>query len=253
MRLTDSFHTQGDFLFRWRGLIPLLAVPPLAGALTASGQFDLWFGEATEEAWDLFCVILAFAGLGIRVATAGCAPAGTSGRNTASQRAAALNTTGIYSIVRNPLYLGNCVIYLAAILSVKVWWLAFVIVPLIVLYYERIIVAEEAFLDRTYGDTYRAWVARTPAFFPNLSRWTPPALPLSWRNALRREYNGFYGIVFALTAIEALTDMVGESKTFTEWTHEDPQWVAFFLAGTVIWLAVRTIKKRTGWLRVEGR
>ena len=37
----------------------------------------------------------------------GTTPAGTSGRNTKEQVAEVLNSTGIYSIVRHPLYVGN--------------------------------------------------------------------------------------------------------------------------------------------------
>jgi hypothetical protein len=92
-----------------------------------------------------------------------------------------------------------------------------------------------------------------PAFFPDLSGWTQAALPFSWRNALRREYNGFYAIVASLTAIEIATDLIGESISFDEWSTKHPEWLVFLAVGTMIWLVVRTIKKRTDWLRVEGR
>jgi protein-S-isoprenylcysteine O-methyltransferase Ste14 len=253
MRLTDNIQVQGDFLFRCRGLIPLLVLVPIAAALTSSGQFERWFGEAAEEAWDVYCVVLAFAGLAVRAATIGYAPAGTSGRNTEQQRAEALNTTGLYSIVRNPLYLGNCITYLAILLSVKVWWLPLAVVPLMILYYERIIMAEERFLDQKYGETYREWVKRTPAFFPKFSRWRPSPLPFSSRNVLRREYNGFYAIVLATTTLEVGTEIFGESMAFADVIRENPGWIAFVVAGTAIWVVLRTIKKRTNWLRVEGR
>jgi protein-S-isoprenylcysteine O-methyltransferase Ste14 len=253
MRLTDHFHLQGAFLFRWRGLVPLMILLPIAAALKASGQFDRLFGETAEEVWDVTCVTLAFAGLAVRAAAVACAPAGTSGRNTRDQRAEMLNTTGLYSVVRHPLYLGNCIIYIAVILSVKVWWLLLVVIPLLALYYERIMMAEEVYLDRRFCDVYRAWAARTPALIPDLSRWTPPSLPFSWRNVLRREYNGFYGIVFAMTVVEFATDVIGEGVSPATWLTTDRGWIAFFLVGTVLWIALRTIKKRTGWLRDVGR
>ena len=51
-------------------------------------------------------------------------PAGTSGRNTAKQVADTLNTTGLYSLTRNPLYLGNAVIYMAIACFLQNVWFA---------------------------------------------------------------------------------------------------------------------------------
>ncbi|MCP5107562.1 MAG: lipid A phosphate methyltransferase, partial [bacterium] len=50
-------------------------------------------------------LLLSFLGETIRVVSVGYAYAGTSGRET-YLRAESLNVTGIYSIVRNPLYIG---------------------------------------------------------------------------------------------------------------------------------------------------
>jgi hypothetical protein len=70
---------------------------------------------------------------------------------------------------------------------------------------------------------------------------------------LRREYNGFYLIIVALTGIEIATDMIGEGDTFLTWLDEEPGWVLFFLAGSLVWVALRAIKRHTGWLTVSGR
>ena len=48
----------------------------------------------------------------IRIYTVGTTPAGTSGRNRDKQIAEKLNKTGVYSIIRHPLYLGNLLIWL---------------------------------------------------------------------------------------------------------------------------------------------
>lgn len=104
----------GQFFFRWRSYLPYLLALPLIVALPQSGWFETAFGEAAEIAWDVFAALVAFAGLGIRVAAVGVAPVGTSGRNARAQRADSLNTTGLYSVVRNPLYLGNAIIVLGA-------------------------------------------------------------------------------------------------------------------------------------------
>jgi len=51
----------------------------------------------------------------------------------------------MYSMVRNPLYLGNFFMGLAPVLFMHTWWLCVIYVLAFILYYERIIVKEEAF------------------------------------------------------------------------------------------------------------
>ncbi|MEI3590430.1 MAG: hypothetical protein V8Q44_05920 [Alistipes ihumii] len=54
------------------------------------------------------CLLVSLFGLAIRIRTAGHTPDRTSGRNTAEgQVADEPNTTGIYSMMRNPLYVGD--------------------------------------------------------------------------------------------------------------------------------------------------
>lgn len=253
MLLKHRLAAHGATLFRWRSLWPLLLIPLALGALTQSGVFEKLFGERVEEAWDVFCVLVAFTGLGIRVATVGFVPAGTSGRNTRSQRAAVLNTSGLYSVVRNPLYLGNTVILLGFALATKVWWFPVLTMAFALLYYERIIFAEEAYLQAKFGAAYRGWAAATPALVPKWGKWRRPDLPFSVRTALRREYTGFYVIVVTMTLIEAVGDVLGEGMTVMEWVRNDPQWPVFLGLGTAAYLSVRLVKKRTSWLAVPGR
>lgn len=113
---------QGRFLFRWRGVLPLVLLPIALLASFQSGQFAHWFGEPVEEAWEVLCASFCLVGLAVRALTVGFAPAGRSGRATRAQRAERLNTTGLYSITRHPLYLGNFLVFLGFVLLTKVWW-----------------------------------------------------------------------------------------------------------------------------------
>ena len=90
--------------------------------------------------------------LAIRWVTIAFVPGGTSGRNTLGQRADQLNTSGMYSMVRNPLYVGNFVAILGVLICVKVWWLVAMFALLYWLYIERVIAVEEAFLEQKFGD-----------------------------------------------------------------------------------------------------
>lgn len=253
MLLKDRIAAQGAFLFRWRSFLPLALIGPALIALPQSGYLEVWFGEAAEDTWTFFCVVLAFAGLGVRVATVGFAPAGTSGRNTREQRAERLNTTGLYSVVRNPLYVGNIVTLLGFVLVVKVWWLALITVPCVLLYYERIVYAEEAFLHAKFGAAYEAWAIHTPAFLPDFRQWRPPDMPFSLRSVLRREYHGLYLIIVVLAAIEMASDVIGEGETFDQWEADDFVWPALVVIGSLGYGVIRIIRKKTDWLVAPGR
>lgn len=251
--LKDHLVTQGSFLFRWRSYLPLLLLVPAIAALPQSGFFENRFGEFAEGIWDVFCVLVALSGLALRVATVSFVPSGTSGRNTREQRADTLNTRGLYSVVRNPLYLGNAITLIGFVLAVKVWWVAALAVPVTLLYYERMILAEEVYLAAKFGPAYEAWAARTPAFLPNLRHWQPPELPFSVKTALRREYHGFYLIVVVMTLIEIATEVVGEGQGLADWARDDPGWLVFFAVGSLIYVTLRLIRKKTNWLMVRGR
>ena len=170
MNLSESMTKQGKFLFRWRSYLPLLAAPLFVLALQDSEYIEQTYGEFAGNLWQAACILLSFCGLFIRALVAGYAPRGTSGRNTRGQAAETLNTTGMYSIVRNPLYLGNFIIVLGILLFVQVWWLAFIAVLGFFFYYERIIFTEESFLGEKFGAAFLDWTKKTPIFFPRFKK-----------------------------------------------------------------------------------
>lgn len=179
----------------------------------------------------------------------GCAPRGTSGRNVKEQRAEVLNNTGIYSMVRHPLYLGNFVIWFGIILSVRLWWFMTVAVLVFWLYYERIMFAEEEFLRKKFGDEFLKWASVTSAFFPTkLRKWRPPDLPFKFKNALRREYSGFFAIISVFSLLELIKSRIVEGEFVF-----DPFWATIFIFGLVIYLTLLILKKKTKFLDAQGR
>ena len=246
MPMIEEMESTGNWLFRWRSYLPLFLMVLI---LASFSYFRYPFNSHRfDEVWELVCIGTGLLGLGIRVLTIGFVPRRTSGRNTSKQVAETLNTTGMYSIVRNPLYLGNFFMGLAVALFLRAWWLPLVYGLVFMLYYERIIFAEEAFLRRQFGDTYIEWASRTPAFVPRPSQWRKPDLPFSVRTVLRREYHGFFGLIISLFAVEQALELYMRHG----W-HVDPMWMWIMSLSAGFYLAIRLLSKTTSWLLVKGR
>lgn len=246
MALREQFEQSGRWLFRWRGYLPLLILALVLWQLRHFQYFE--HSRTLDDLWELGCLLVSFFGLAIRAWVIGHVPQNTSGRNTREQRADSLNTDGIYSMVRHPLYVGNFFIYLGITLFPHVWWLTALCVLLFWLHYERIMFAEEAYLRDKFGDAYVIWAERTPAFIPNPFLWRRSSLGFSVRNVLRREYNNFFTIVIALFALECVGDYVADGHL-----EIDPAWAVFLVFGFAVWIVLRTVKRKTNWLRVSGR
>lgn len=246
MALHEEMVREGNLLFRWRSYLPLLflavLLPQMRGFAYPRGS------HALHTAWECACLAVSFLGLCVRAYTIGTVPRGTSGRNTATQVAEELNTSGIYSVVRNPLYLGNFFTALGVVMFVRVWWVVALYALVFWLYYERIILAEEHFLRGKFGAPYLAWTDATPAFWPRPARWRPPSLPFSLRNVLKREYSGLLAIVAPISLLEFAAEYLVQGRLVIE-----PAWAAFLGAGIVVYLALRTLARHTRVLHVEGR
>jgi protein-S-isoprenylcysteine O-methyltransferase Ste14 len=243
MALHETLIKQGNWLFAWRSYVPvpffLLALYLAAGHDPAVPAAQILGGRG----WELLCVAVSLLGQAIRAAAVGPKASGTSGRNTRAQVADSLNTSGLYALVRNPLYLGNFVLTLGVVLFVRSGWFAAFYVALFYVYYERIIYAEEAFLREKFGAAFLDWAARTPMLLPALRRWEKPAQPFSPRRVLRREFRTFAALLLAFAAVKAV-EGVRLGAPFAA----DPFWNGIFLADLAFYVTVAALVKLTPWL-----
>ncbi|HEY4644272.1 MAG TPA: isoprenylcysteine carboxylmethyltransferase family protein [Bacteroidota bacterium] len=246
MKLSEHFRRAGAFLFRRRSYLPLLLLPLfLLTFITPKGPLVPFFPGLY---WEVACFAVSLLGLGIRILTVGAVAPKTSGRNVAGQEAEALNTTGLYSIVRNPLYLGNTVMVLGAALLPGAWFLPVIVTLVLILYYERIIATEEEYLEEKFGDDFRAWAARVPAVIPRFNNFQPSEYPFSWKVALRREFYGLYAIIAAFFFLD-----LAEKAIAYRTVELDTFWTVLFIVGSVFFLTMRTLKKKSDLLMVRER
>lgn len=249
MLLGEGLSNTGSRLFRWRSYVLLAFVPLLALAVLKGEQFETAMGEPLGDMFEAGCILFALAGLMLRAATVGFVPPRTSGRNRRAQVAQVLNTTGMYSLTRNPLYLANCMTYLGIVLYGQSLMLGLAFVLFLALYYERIIMAEEAFLSAKFGVEYTDWTARVPVFLPRFSGWRAPSMPFCWRLVLRRECPGWLATTAMLFAIEVSFDYFdAEAEPLFK-----PEWIVALTLVTALSLGTLFLKRKTRILNAIGR
>lgn len=253
MLLRNRLARDGALLFRWRSFLPLALLPLLVALSHHAVHAEKALSSHAQQVLSVGGFSIAAAGLLLRVLTVGFVPTGTSGRNTKKQVAEQLNITGVYSVVRNPLYLANFLGLLGFAVFTKVWWFVLLAALAYWLYIERIIAAEEDFLLAKFGERYTAWAENTPAFLPSFAPWRPPALPFSLRTVLRREYNGLALLALGFVLWSFALDVGMEQRSLREWARSD--WPLMLCAGFAVPVALllRTLKHHSDLLSVQGR
>ena len=247
MALFDSCEKSGNYLFRHRGEIPIVlfafAIPVIY--YTPAQQFSV----LTREIFTYAAILLSFLGFLIRAIAIATTPKGTSGRNTKSgQVAESLNTKGIYSIVRHPLYLGNYFMWIGIVLFTYNWVYVVIVSLLFWLYYERIMFAEESYLEKKFGEEYMQWAKRVPAFIPRFKKYEYNPMPFSFKSVLIREYPGVLATVVGFVYVNDLRIYFQNGSFRLETTGH-----YLLLATFIIALALRTLKHNNTLLQKEGR
>lgn len=177
----------GNQFFKYRGQIPVLFFIVAFGLMHYYPEYANW----RNSNYIGLAIALVVLGHFIRALAVGKRAAHTSGRNRDEQVAEALNSTGIYSMVRHPLYLGNITTYIGWAVFTGIDWLVPVFLVLFVAYYRLIIYAEEQFLTRKFGQAYLDWRKQTPLLLPAFWKYKANAQPFSWKVVLENEYSGW--------------------------------------------------------------
>jgi protein-S-isoprenylcysteine O-methyltransferase Ste14 len=187
MSAQNQLEKLGNQFFKYRGQIPVLF---FLGAFILMHFFPMYQNWLNLN-YTITAIGLVVLGHIIRALAVGKRAAHTSGRNRDQQVAHTLNSTGLYSMVRHPLYLGNITTYIGWAVFTGIDWLAPVFLVLFVAYYRLIIYAEEQFLTRKFGQTYLDWKSQTPLLLPAFWKFKANPQPFSIKVVLENEYSGW--------------------------------------------------------------
>jgi protein-S-isoprenylcysteine O-methyltransferase Ste14 len=240
MSLIDSFEKSGNFLFKYRGHLPLvlfLFAIPVAMLTPYKSISKCAYLEIAIYSFSALSIVL---GHSIRILTVGRRFMQSSGRNRSHQVANELNTTGIYSVVRHPLYLGNALIWFGLVCFLLNFWFIVIFILLFWVYYERIMFAEERFLERQFGEKFKQWSLKVPAFIPSFHNYNSSKAIFSWRIVFKNEYPGWISTMTTVLFILILKESAINHKI--ELNTNDGYFALFIL---IFGLTFKGIKRFT--------
>lgn len=135
----------------------------------------LAFQKATIESM-IIGFIISLIGEGFRLW--GVSVAGSETRTTGGVGGSFLVVTGAFAYVRNPLYLGNILLYLGiGVMSMSLFpYLQIGALIFFYIQYKFIIGEEEKYLEKTFGNQYEEYRNNVPRFLPRLTSFKNPGI-----------------------------------------------------------------------------
>jgi protein-S-isoprenylcysteine O-methyltransferase Ste14 len=156
---SDDLTRLGGWLFKHRTWLPL----PIAAALLLIPASPVSPLHSTSWIWAGVPIVAA----GELLRVWAVHHIGVISR-TRSDRLGPLVDTGPFSIVRNPLYLGNILLWAGFAVSAQLLWLLPVVVVLLAFEYHAIVRWEEQLLTARIGAPYGDYTRRVPRWLPAL-------------------------------------------------------------------------------------
>jgi protein-S-isoprenylcysteine O-methyltransferase Ste14 len=132
--------------------------------------------------------------------------AGSETRTTGTVGGAFLVISGPFAFVRNPLYVGNILIYVGmGVISMSLFpYLHIVAFAYFLFQYIMIVSEEEKYLARTYGKAYKDYCKHVPRFFPTFVPYTNKTVKQPSKNikaGLKSERRSLQAIVIVIILI----------------------------------------------------
>ena len=120
--------------------------------------------------------------------------------------APALCTSGPYGYTRNPLYIGNMIIYTGVVfIAGSIYMRSMLLITWIffILQYYMIINLEEKTLINIFGNEYNNYMKNVPKLFPRLSAWEnkDKYIPMSFIKTVKTEKRTLQNIVLLMIII----------------------------------------------------
>jgi protein-S-isoprenylcysteine O-methyltransferase Ste14 len=232
----------GDFLFKYRNfLFPVLLVSLFLPHLPASQHLG---SARLEELTDGLAVAMVFAGLLLRAAVIGFRYIKRGGLNK-KVYAEDLVTDGFFAVCRNPLYVGNLIIYTGVLVMYGSPLVLLLGLGAFLFIYTAIVAAEEHFLTEKFGDAYRAYCRDVPRWWMRWSRLKQATRGMKFNvgRVLAKDYTTIANALIALLLIQLV-----EEEIF--YPHPHVRMLAGGIVALLLAAGIVRIFKKCGILKV---
>jgi protein-S-isoprenylcysteine O-methyltransferase Ste14 len=81
-----------------------------------------------------------------------------------SQTTLAIATEGVFDRTRNPMYVGGGLAFAGLAIALASDWVLLLLLPSFLLLHNGVVVPEERYLERRFGEPYRRYKARVPRY-----------------------------------------------------------------------------------------
>ena len=230
----------GDFFFRFRNAIfPVVGLGVFFFSKPATFPQDSSLNLALARTG----IFLAVLGQSFRMLVIGHDPIVRGGKE-GKVHAERLVTGGFYACCRNPLYVGNMLIVMGLSLTLgSVLAYAFVL-PFFVFVYGTIILAEETYLKKHFGQEYENYAKNVPRFWPHFRRLkgSLQGRTYHWRKAIRTDY----GQIFTTLLMIILITFWRSHSLHGHWSPGEEKRLATSLILLLLFYVItRYLKKKT--------
>ena len=238
-RTTASFVLRcGNFFFRYRDALSPAVVLTL---LILTRPLRPFGSDAADRVLDGVGLFLGCAGEALRIAVIGYAYIVRGGR---ARRVYAedLVTAGFFAVSRNPLYLGNLLVYAGLAVIWNNPWMYVVAGSFFLFLYHSIVAAEEDFLHAKFGATYEQYCRDVARWIPNLGRLSAAleGMSFSWRRVVIREYGTI--AAWGLTASMLLIVETLRFRSYAGHEREICGLVGLMVLVIFLWAVARRLK-----------
>lgn len=191
----------GNFFFHYRNqvfpLLMALSVLLFRPRFPAGSYF--W-----NNVLDCAGLVISLIGQSLRAATVGYdyIRRGGKGQQIWASR---LVQGGMFAHSRNPLYLGNILIFCGLVMIFNAPFAYIIGIPAICFIYACIILAEENFLRGKFGAEYDAYEARVNRMLPDFRGFSVSVKEMNfrWKRVFNKEYGTLFGLVLAAIGLRS--------------------------------------------------